>query len=238
MAVEIGLPTIGTVIVTALVDSINPCAIGVLILLISTLLAAKQKKKMLKIGLIYISAIYITYFSAGIGLTAFLARIPVSVAEYIAIVVGTIIVGAGLVEIKDYYWYGKGFSLMIPAQRAKQISKYMHNVSNLSVPAVILLGMFVAAVELPCTGGPYLAITLLLSQSFTIQAVWLLALYNVIFVLPLVVILVMVLSGKNVARIKAWKQSSRTYMRLATGLVLIWLGWLLILIANGTINLG
>lgn len=238
MVVEASLPTIGTVLVTALIDSINPCAIGVLILLVSTLLAAKKKDKMLKIGLIYILAIYITYFSAGLGLTAFLANIPQSIAEYISIVVGTIIVVAGIIEIKDYYWYGQGFSLMIPAKRAKQIHQMMKRVADMSIPAVIMLGVFVAAVELPCTGGPYLAITLLLSQSFDWTAVLLLVIYNIIFVMPLIVILFMVLSGKNVAIIKKWKQASRTYVRLITGVILILLGWLLILIANGTINLG
>ncbi len=238
MVVETTLPTIGVVLVTALIDSINPCAIGVLILLVSTLLAAKKKDKMLKIGLIYIAAIYITYFSAGLGLTAFLANIPQSIAEYIAIIVGTIIVVAGIIEIKDFFWYGQGFSLMIPAKRAKQIQQMMKKVSEMSIPAVIGLGVFVAAVELPCTGGPYLAITLLLSQSFNLTAVWLLLIYNVIFVMPLVVILLMVMAGKNVVIVKQWKQSSRTYVRLITGVILILLGWLLILIANGTINLG
>ncbi|MBI4158822.1 GAP family protein [Candidatus Woesearchaeota archaeon] len=238
MVVEATLPTIGVVLVTALIDSINPCAIGVLILLVSTLLATKNKDKMLKIGLIYIAAIYITYFLAGLGLTAFLANIPQSVAEYIAIIVGTIIIVAGIIEIKDFFWYGQGFSLMIPARRAKQIHNMMKKVSNMSVPAVIILGIFVAAVELPCTGGPYLAITLLLSQNFSLTAVWLLLIYNVIFVMPLVVILLMVLAGKNVAIIKQFKQNSRTYIRLVTGVILILLGWLLILIANGTINVG
>ena len=235
---ESALPTLGTVLITALIDSINPCAIGVLILLLSTLIAAKEKGKMLKIGLIYISAIYITYFSAGLGLTAFLANIPQSVAEYISIVVGTLIVIAGVIEMKDFYWYGKGFSLMIPQKRAKQIHNYMKNIAKMSIPSVIFLGMFVAAVELPCTGGPYLAITLLLSQSFNMTAVWLLLLYNLIFILPLLIILFLVLTGKKIQFIKQWKQESRSYVRLITGIILVFLGWLLILIANGTINLG
>src|SRR3989344_5667561 len=66
MAVDVTWPVI---ITTALVDSINPCAIGVLILLISTLLAmSHDKKRMLAVGSIYIAAIYIVYFLAGIGL--------------------------------------------------------------------------------------------------------------------------------------------------------------------------
>jgi len=236
--IEQSLPTIGTVLITAAIDSINPCAIGVLILLLSTLIAAKEKKRMLKIGIIYIAAIYLTYFLAGLGLTAFLARIPQSIAEYISMIVGSVIVIAGVIEIKDFYWYGKGFSLMIPQNRVKQIHGYMKNITKMSVPAVILLGVFVAAVELPCTGGPYLAIALLLSQSFNMTAVWLLLLYNLIFILPLLVILLLVLTGKKIHVIKQWKQESRSYVRLITGILLIFLGWLLILIANGTINLG
>jgi len=236
MAVEAALPQIGTVIVTALIDSINPCAIGVLILLVSTIIStAQSKQQLLKMGLIYIAAVYVVYFSAGLGLTAFLSYVPLIVSSLISIIVGLIIIAAALIEIKDFFWYGYGISLMIPADKAKDI----HNLSkNVTVPGMVVLGAFVAAVELPCTGGPYLAITLLLSQNFNWTAVLLLVIYNIIFVMPLIVILFMVLTGKNVVIIKEWKQASRTYVRLITGVILILLGWLLILIANGTINLG
>jgi cytochrome c biogenesis protein CcdA len=108
---------------------------------------------------------------------------------------------------------------------------------KITVPGVIFLGAFVAGVELPCTGGPYLAITLILSQNFNIWTLLLLAIYNVIFVLPLVVILGMVFFGTKIQAVKHWKQSGRSLMRLAIGIILILLGWLLILIANNTISL-
>lgn len=233
--VEIALPTLATVLVTALIDSINPCAIGVLILLISTLLVAKKKGKMLSIGSLYIFAVFLTYLLLGLGLMTFLSAIPQVVAEYISIAVGLIVVFAGLVEVKDYFWYGSGFSLAIPYKYAKKIEDKM---KKLSIGTVIFLGVFVASVELPCTGGPYLAITLLLSQNFNLAAFLLLILYNIIFVLPLIVILGLVLGGLKVKYIQQWKQNNRAYMRLATGLILIGLGWLLMLIANGTINLN
>lgn len=236
MAVEASLPQLGAVIFTAAIDSINPCAIGVLILLLTTLLAnLKNKGRMLLIGIVYITAIYVTYLLAGLGLIFFLSSIPLYVSEYIAIVVGTIIVGAGLIEIKDYFWYGRGFSLAISPERAKQIHDYVQKVS---IPGAMVLGVFVAAVELPCTGAPYLAIILLLSQNFDITAFLLLILYNFIFVLPLIIILFMVYFGTKIQHIKMWKHKNRGYMRLATGIVLILLGWLLMLIANGTINLA
>ncbi|MDO8480925.1 MAG: GAP family protein [Nanoarchaeota archaeon] len=235
MAVEIALPALTAVLITAAVDSINPCAIGVLVLLVSTLIAAKRKGEMLRIGVLYISAIYLTYFAFGLGLTVFLSKIPIVWAEYISIAVGFLVVLAGLVEIKDYFWYGKGFTLAIPEKQAEKIQKRMR---KLSLGTVIFLGMFVAAVELPCTGGPYLAITMLLSQNFNLSALVLLLIYNFIFVLPLIVILALVLLGTKIHHIHRWKQSNKALMRLATGLLLVGLGWLLMLIANGTINLN
>ncbi len=236
MAVEAYLPTVGTVVATAAIDSINPCAIGVLILMISVLLAAKQRtSRMLLLGGVYIFSVFAVYLLAGLGLTYALAALPLALTEYLSLAVGSLIVLAGLLEIKDYFWYGRWFSLSIPGVFAEKMDRYA---SRTTIPGVILLGAFVSAVELPCTGAPYLAIITLLSQYFDMTALLLLVLYNIIFVLPLVVILLVVATGRRLQEVKEWKQRNRPYMRLAVGLLLVSMGWLLILIANGTVNLG
>ena len=125
--------------------------------------------------------------------------------------------------------------LSIPGDKAKKIHEMARKIT---LPAMIVLGVFVAGVELPCTGGPYLAILVFLSQNFNFQAFLLLIFYNVIFVMPLIVMLLMVYFGMKVQNLKRWKQNNRTYMRFATGIILIFLGWLLILIANGAININ
>lgn len=236
MAVEALLPTVGTVFLAAAIDSINPCAIGVLILMLSVLLSAHQSvRKMLILGGLYVFSVFSVYLIAGLGLTYFFTTLPLAVTEYISITVGFLIVFAGLIEIKDYFWYGRWFSLMIPSKFAKKLHDYTSNVTYLGV---FFLGAFVAAVELPCTGAPYLAIITLLSQYFDFTAFLLLVFYNIIFVAPLVIILFMVAFGKKLHEIKRWKQENRPYMRLLAGLLLIGMGWLLILIANGIINFG
>lgn len=236
MAVEASIPTIITVVTTAAIDSINPCAIGVLILMISVMLAGKQStKKMLILGGLYVSSVLIVYLLAGLGLMYYFSILPLALAEYISITVGILIILAGIIEIKDYFWYGRWFSLTIPAVFAKKIHNYA---SKTTYIGVIFLGAFVSAVELPCTGAPYLAIITLLSQNFDFTAFLMLVLYNIIFVAPLIIILILVASGINLYRIKKWKQSNRPIMRLLMGLLLIVLGWMLMLIANGTINLG
>lgn len=236
MAVEAYIPTFTTVVLVAAIDSINPCAIGVLILMLSVVLAVKKSiKRMLFLGSIYIGSVFLVYFLAGLGLIYFLSEIPLWLTEYISITVGTLIVAAGIIEIKDFFWYGYGFSLSIPATAAKKLHIYS---SRTTIPGVIFLGAFVSGVELPCTGAPYLAIITLLSQYFDFSALLLLIIYNIIFVAPLIIILILVALGKKLHEIKRWKQESRGYMRLFIGLLLVAMGWFLILIANGIINLG
>jgi len=102
----------------------------------------------------------------------------------------------------------------------------------------MFLGAFVAAVELPCTGAPYLAIITILRINFDFTALMMMVLYNFIFVLPLIVILFMVAGGAKLSAIAKWKEDSKGTMRLFMGLLLVALGWILILIANGTVNFG
>lgn len=231
------LPTLGLVVTSAAIDAINPCAIGVLILMVSVVLGTgKSVKRLLMLGSAYIFAIFMTYLVAGLGLVYFFSSIPIVIAEYLSIAVGLLVIMAGMLEIKDYFWYGKGFSLQIPHYFAKKIQEF--STSKTTVAGVMFLGAFVAAVELPCTGAPYLAIITVLRVNFDFTAFGLMLLYNLIFVAPLIIILAMVAGGAKVSSVQKWKEESKGTMRLALGLLLIALGWILILIANGVINFG
>jgi len=236
MAVEAYLPAISTIVVTAAIDSINPCAIGVLILMMSVIMTTgRSVKRLLLLGSVYITAVFTVYLLAGLGLMYTLSALPLFLTQYISLTVGLIIIFAGIIEIKDFFWYGRWFSLSIPPRFAKML----HNkAARTTIPGVALLGAFVSAVELPCTGAPYLAIITLLSQYFDSSALMLLILYNIIFVLPLIVILILVASGVKIYNVKKWKQDNRGTMRLLIGILLVAMGWLLMLIANGTINFG
>lgn len=219
--------TLPIVVGAAIVDSINPCAIGVLLLLVASLMQfVHDKKRMLTIGLIYVTVVFLTYLLAGLGLIWFQSfLIQLGVSLYVGVFIGLISIFFGIVEIKDFFFYGKGFTLQIPPKYAEEIKQ---KVKKVSVPGAIFLGAMVAIVELPCTGGPYLAITALLAQQFDLTAVFYLAIYNFIFVLPLIIILLLSYFGISTKRMKAWKQSKRKWMRLAVGILLVLLGLLII----------
>lgn len=236
------LPTLGLVIGSAAIDSINPCAIGVLILMVSVILGSNNgdkknsTRRLLALGGAYIFAIFATYLIAGLGLVYFFSEIPIVIAEYLSLFVGTLVMLAGILEIKDYFWYGKGFSLQIPKKFADKIHKYSS--SKTTIGGVFFLGAFVAAVELPCTGAPYLAIITILRIDFDVMALMMMVLYNLIFVTPLIVILFMVAGGTKISAVSKWKEESKGVMRLFMGLLMAVLAWVLMLIASGVINFG
>lgn len=212
----------------AVVDSINPCAFGVLIFLLSYLLkTSKSKTKMLINGMSYITAVFLTYLIAGLILMPIIGSLgKFSVAFYG--ILGVVIIIAGLLEIKDYFWYGKGFSLELLPGASKRIKLYTNKITD-SIWSAFGLGVFVALVELPCTGAVYLAIlsAMALSGYNAVNGVFLLV-YNFIFVLPLIIILIAFAFGLNAKTIEAWRQKHKGTMRLAIGIVLLLLGaWMI-----------
>jgi len=219
--------TLALVLGAALVDSVNPCAIGVILFLSSALIRVSSRRELLlKLGGLYISTVYVVYVLSGLGLIWFQhTLISHGFAEIIGMLVGGLVILLGLIEIKEFFWYGKGVSLEI-APRYKE--RLVQSTESFSILGVIAIGGFVAIVELPCTGGPYLAITAVLAKSFDQQAFIYLLLYNLIFILPLVVILVMISKGASTLKLKAWRQDKRKWMNLAAGLLMVGLGSLLI----------
>ncbi len=213
--------TIPLVLGAGLVDGINPCAFAVLIFLLTFLLEiSSTKKRMVKAGIVYILAVYVTYLLAGMGL---LTAIQVSgVSSIIVKAAAVFALLAGLVNVKDYFWYGKGFSLEIPKSKKGIIEGWTRKAN---IPAAIVLGFLVSMFELPCTGGVYLAILAMLANTVTkTVALGYLLVYNIMFVLPLVAILILVTKGMKAEHIESWRSAKKNWMRLVLGLFLLALG--------------
>jgi cytochrome c biogenesis protein CcdA/thiol-disulfide isomerase/thioredoxin len=212
--------TLTTIISAAVIDSINPCAFSVLIFLLVYLMALGSKKKVLKIGLTYIFAVFVVYFLSGLGLFVVIQQANITKSVYL--IAAIVAIGAGLINVKDFFWYGKGITLAIPESGKSTIEKYIHKAS---IPAAIILGILVSLFELPCTGGVYLAILGLLSTKMTLwQGIPYLLLYNIIFVLPLFIILGIVYKGTSPESLEKWRSGNRKWLRLIMGLGMILLG--------------
>jgi cytochrome c biogenesis protein CcdA len=216
--------TIPLVIGAALVDGINPCAFSVLIFLLLTIMSLGSRKKMLEVGTSFIIAVFVFYFLSGLGL--FTAIQISGVSRAISVVAAFIALAAGVLSFLDAFRKEGGPALAIPESRKGLIERFARVGS---VPAAFALGILVGMFELPCTGGIYLAILSLLSQQMTlVQGIPLLLLYNVIFILPLVVILAVVSYGVSAERLDTWRVEKRKMVRIVMGLVMIGLGILLL----------
>ena len=185
------LLNIPTVVGAAAIDSINPCALAVLIFLVSYLTVIGSTKRLWRVGLVYIITVFIVYFLAGLGILQTFAALKIG--PLITRLAAGLLVVLGLINIKDFFWYGRGITLAIPESKKPLLEKYIRKAS---IPGAIILGFLVAAFELPCTGGIYLGVLCLAAESCSrLKGILYLLLYNLVFVLPLLVILFLMSSG-------------------------------------------
>lgn len=221
--------TLTAVIGASAIDSINPCAFGVLTLLLSTMLAiskARNRKQVIGAGLAFTAATFICYLLMGFGL--FSAIRFAGLQRYIYIAAGILAILVGLWNTKDYFWYERGANIEVP----KSWRPYLKRVTTgiVSVPSAFFIGCLVSFLLLPCTSGPYVVIIGMLSDTATkIQGVGLLIIYNFIFVLPFIVITLCVAFGlTSPGKVEKWRQGWLERLHLATGIFMLLLGGTLI----------
>lgn len=218
--------TFGAVVAGAALDSINPCDLAVLVLLLGTLLVVGKRTKVIWAGLAFAAGVFVTYYITGFVLYSILG-ITVGTRSFRApfiYAVSSLAILVGLWEMKDLLWYGKWFSIEVPERWKPSVKKITSKA--ISIPGAFVVGLIDALFLAPCTSGPYLVILTLLSQTTTrLQgALWLL-LYNFIFILPMVAVAFLVHLGvTTTARAERWRKARLGWLHFTTGLVMVLLG--------------
>ena len=207
--------------VAALVDSVNPCAIAVLLILLALLISTREKGTALKSGIAFILSIFLVYLLFGFGIFKVIQITGLSYWFYKAVGVLAIIVG--LLSIRDYFTAGAAGS-SVPQVFRPFMRKILGGVTN--PIGAFVAGIFVTLFELPCTGGPYLYVLGMLAEKTTqAAAIPILIYYNIIFILPLVIILGLVLYGLTTTqKAKQWKENNMKKIGLIAGMIMILLG--------------
>ncbi len=218
------LPLIG---VAALIDSINPCAFGILLITIAFLFSLGQTRaRILTVGGIYILGLFAVYILIGLGILQALHLF--NTPHFMAKVGALLVIAFGAINILGALFPNFPIKLAVPHSIHRKMALLMEHAS---LPTAFLLGLLVGLCEFPCTGGPYLMVLgLLHDQATYLSGVWYLLFYNLIFVLPLVVILALASEQKLVEKINAWKKSETGHMRLWGGIAMVALGILILLL--------
>jgi len=206
----------------AIVDAINPCAFAVLLILMTTVLARGSAKEALKSGLAFSLAIFVSYLLMGIG--AYTALSYGNIGKLLVRVIGIVAIVLGLFNIKDFFWYGKVFLIEVPLSWRPRMKKLINSVT--SPVGALFTGFIVSLFLLPCTSGPYIVILgLLANSSAKPQALAYLALYNIIFVSPMILITLAVYRGMDPAKLETLRQKNLRILHLFAGIILLVLGF-------------
>lgn len=226
--------TLGTVLVAGAVDGINPCAFTVLVLLITSILAAMQttdiqavssvRARIVGLGSIYVASVFLTYLALGAGL---LATVDLFSRGHAPARIGALLaVGMGLWMLKDYFVPELGFHLRAPMVVGQWARRWGQKTT---VPALVMAGIAIGLCTVPCSGAVYLAVlSMVASQASTGLAYAYLVLYNLMFILPLAVILVAASSRPSLNRLAHWNLHHKETVRLALGLGVIVMGLLIL----------
>jgi cytochrome c biogenesis protein CcdA len=211
--------TIPLVISAAAVDAINPCAFAVLIILMTAALSIANKKRALKFGFAFTVSIYISYFLMGLGLFSALQASGLGHRFYFVVTILAFIVG--LLNIKDFFWYGKGFLMEVPLSWRPRMKSILNSVT--SPLGAFFAGFMVSLFELPCTGGPYIVILGLLAKEVTRDVgISYLLLYNLIFVSPLIILTLVIYKGLSTTeKLENIRQKKLRLLHLIAGLIML-----------------
>jgi cytochrome c biogenesis protein CcdA/glutaredoxin len=213
--------TLLAVVVGSLVDAINPCEFAVLIILMTTILATGNAGKAFISGLAFSVSVFISYFLMGLGLYKALGVGGISGWFYKFI--GWLAIVLGLLNLKDWLWYGKGFLMEVPISWRPKLKSLIGSVT--CPKGAFAIGFLVSLFLLPCTSGPYIVILgMLAKRVFDTKAILYLILYNLIFVSPMVLISWLVYRGFNPAKAEEIRQKRLRVLHLVAGVVMFAMG--------------
>ena len=216
----------------ALADSVNPCAISVLLLMLIAITTynPKDRKQILFSAGAFILAVIVMYMLYGfliIKAFQFLQSITV-IKNYLYKGLGIAALILGLLEIKDYIKYKPGgVGTEMPMFLRPKVQNVISKIT--SPVGAFGLGLFVTLFLLPCTIGPYVILGGMLSTLDYFKASPYLLVYNLIFVLPMIAISLVVFFGtKNIKDISDWRNKNVRKMHLISGILMSILGIVMI----------
>ncbi|RLF94439.1 hypothetical protein DRN45_03365 [Thermococci archaeon] len=226
---EINLPLL-TIMVGGL-DGINPCAIWVLCFLMSFLIYMRDKKRMLIVGVTFVITSGIVYFMfMAAWLNFFLL---VGYVDVMRIAIAILAITVGIINVKDFFFFKRGVSLTIPDSKKPSLMKRMRGLLKKESTFALILGtmalaFFANLIELLCTAGfPAIYTRILTLNALSALKYYLyLVLYNAVYVVPLMIIVVSFVV--TMGRRKFTERQGRI-LKLVSGAIMLLLGLIMLL---------
>jgi len=235
--------TFSVVLLAGLLDGINPCAISTLIFFMSLLAVSKVRSRQLFfLGVSFCLASFVTYLALGFGLLRVLHLFSGftlfrSVLEW---GVTVLLVLFALLSFRDAVRFrrsGKGEDVTL--QLSTGMKKRIHSVMRRGLKTGhlilggLLIGTAVTALESVCTGQVYVPTLVLILKGNALgnSRAWLYLLaYNLLFILPLVLIFAAVYFGLRTETLLQWSRKNVVFSKILLGLFFVLLAVLFCLL--------
>lgn len=228
-AAAFGGLTVPVVLASGFADGLNPCAFALLVLfatytlsLVNSVTAdgsatVEARRRLLGAGSLYIGAVWITYFIIGLGLLSFLSWLG---QDHIVTRIAAILaVGMALWMLKDVFLPSVGPALAAPAGTHGR----MHGaIERGGLAGMLVAGALVGICTVPCSGAIYLAIVAVLDASGGgITGLALLALYNLAYIAPLVLLLAAVSNRRVLGRMGRWNRANSPWVKAGLAIAVV-----------------
>lgn len=234
---KFGTLTAPVVIGSGFADGFNPCAFALLVLFATytlTLVNAvtsdgrptpSARRTLLGAGSLYVGAVFITYFLLGLGLYGLFEGFGKD--HIVARAAAVLALGMAVWMLKDVFLPGWGPSMAAPSGTHGLMNKAM---ARGGLAGMLLAGVLVGICTVPCSGAMYFSVTTVLHASGGgVVGLALLALYNVAFILPLLLFLLFVSNRRVLGTIGRWNKRNGAVVKtvLAFGVIAMSFGLLL-----------
>lgn len=214
-------PILPLVLAAGLFDSLNPCAIAILLIFIALMFTLKRARlAVIGMGVVYISAVLVSYFAIGLGILKIVNLF--GIPHILSYVGAWVVIVIGMIGLAEFFFPSKIRILSIPLKPRQIIA---HWATKATIPAAAISGLLVGIFEFPCSGAIYLAVIGLLNAKETfIKGIAYLILYNLMFILPLIVILIITSNRAVTERLINADEQNSGKIRLISALIMIAIG--------------
>ncbi|MDD4954618.1 MAG: hypothetical protein PHP17_01065 [Candidatus Omnitrophica bacterium] len=240
--------SIFTVIISGLIDGINPCAFAVIVFFVSFLAVyGYRRREIIYVGTSYCFAVFLTYLLIGLGFFNFLYSLTnfYSVIKIFYYFIAAFCFILSALALYDFFKFKRtkqtdGMVLQLPHFFKKRINEIIgrhlrkkqdEGALSLAVSAFVV-GFFVSLLEGACTGQVYLPTIVLILKNTNMRAIAFsyLVIYNLMFILPLVVIFALSLLGFSSQKFNNFLKDNMGGIKflmfllfLLLGLVILWI---------------
>jgi glutaredoxin len=217
-------------VLLGLLDGFNPCAMWVLLFLLSMLVHLNDRRRMAAIAAIFVLVSGLVYFAFMAAWLNFFFL--VGITRTVQVIIGLAGLTMAAINLKDFFAFQKGTSLTISPTMKSWIGSRIRRVVTAenfvsAVAGVVVLAVLVNFVELMCTAGlPAIYTQVLASQEIAaLQHYFYLGLYNVAYILDDGSMVTIAVVGLSHARVR---ESTGRYLKLVSGGVMLILALLLL----------